>query len=97
MALLNGEITNRVLTSPDAYLVKEIAFGKGSKRDNVDKIFLSVLSRYPTSQEKTMAQSGMRAKTDREMSEDQKLQAEAMAIGNVIWALVNTREFMFIQ
>jgi hypothetical protein len=97
MALLNGEITNRVLTSPDAYLVKEIAFGKGSKRDNVDKIFLSVLSRYPTSQEKTMAQSGMRAKTDREMSEEQKLQAEAMAIGNVIWALVNTREFMFIQ
>lgn len=97
MALLNGEITNRVLTSPDAYLVKEIAFGKGSKRDNVDKIFLSVLSRYPTSQEKTMAQSGMRAKTDRDMNEQQKLQAEAMAIGNVIWALVNTREFMFIQ
>lgn len=97
MALLNGEITNRVLTSPDAYLVKEIAFGKGSKRDNVDKIFLSVLSRYPTSQEKSMAQSGMRAKTDRDMNEQQKMAAEAMAIGNVIWALVNTREFMFIQ
>ena len=97
MALLNGTITNAVLTSPDAYLIKEIAFGKGSKRDNVDKIFLSVLSRYPTSQEKTMAQSGMRAKTDRDMSEAEKLKTEAMAIGNVIWALVNTREFMFIQ
>jgi hypothetical protein len=97
MALLNGSITNAVLTSPDAYLIKEIAFGKGSKRDNVDKIFLSVLSRYPTSQEKTTAQSGMRAKTDRDMSEAEKLKAEAQAIGNVIWALVNTREFMFIQ
>ena len=97
MALLNGSITNAVLTSPDAYLIKEIAFGKGSKRDNVDKIFLSVLSRYPTAQEKTMAQSGMRAKTDRDMSEAEKLKVEAMAIGNVIWALVNTREFMFIQ
>ncbi len=97
MALLNGEITNRVLTSPDAYLIKEIAYGKGSKRDNIDKIFLSVLSRYPTSQEKSMAQSGMRAKTDRDMSDQQKMQAEALAIGNVIWALVNTREFMFIQ
>jgi hypothetical protein len=39
----------------------------------------------------------MRAKTDPDMSEQQKLQAEATAIGNVIWALVNTREFMFIQ
>ena len=97
MALLNGSITNAVLTSPDAYLIKEIAFGKGSKRDNVDKIFLSVLSRYPTAQEKTMAQSGMRAKTDRDMSEADKLKVEAQAIGNVIWALVNTREFMFIQ
>lgn len=97
MALLNGSITNAVLTSPDAYLIKEIAFGKGSKRDNVDKIFLSVLSRYPTAQEKTAAQSGMRAKTDRDMSDAEKLKVEAQAIGNVIWALVNTREFMFIQ
>ncbi|HRQ88674.1 MAG TPA: DUF1549 domain-containing protein [Bacteroidia bacterium] len=97
MALLNGEITNRVLTSPDAYLIKEIAYGKGSKRDNIDKIFLSVLTRYPTQQEKTTAQSGMRAKTDRDMSDQEKLKVEAQAIGNVIWALVNTREFLFIQ
>lgn len=97
MALLNGEITNKVLTSPDAYLIKEIAYGKGSKRDNVDKIFLSVLTRHPTSEEKSAAQSGMRARTDRDMSEQEKLQAEALAIGNVIWALVNTREFLFIQ
>ena len=97
MALLNGEITNKILTSPDAYLIKEIAYGKGSKRDNVDKIFLSVLARYPTSQEKSMAQSGMRAKTASDMSDAEKLKVEAQAIGNVIWALVNTREFLFIQ
>lgn len=97
MALLNGEITNRVLSSPDAYLVKEIAYGKGNKRDNVDKIFLSVLTRYPTAQEKSAATSGLRAKSDREDSEADKMKAEALAIGNVIWALVNSREFMFIQ
>lgn len=97
MALLNGTITNKVLTSPDAYLIKEIAQGRGSKRDNIDKIFLSVLTRYPSSEEKSMAQSGMRAKTDRGMSDKQKLEVEADAIGNVIWALVNTREFMFVQ
>lgn len=97
MALLNGTITNKVLTSPDAYLIKDIAQGSGSKRDNIDKIFLSVLARYPSSEEKSMAQSGMRAKTDRDMSDKEKMEAEADAIGNVIWALVNTREFLFIQ
>ncbi|MEM7603016.1 MAG: hypothetical protein AAF357_16585 [Verrucomicrobiota bacterium] len=44
-----------------------------------------------------MAQSGMRARTDRGMSDKQKLEVEADAIGNVIWALVNTREFLFVQ
>ncbi|MEX2581085.1 MAG: DUF1549 domain-containing protein [Verrucomicrobiales bacterium] len=97
MALLNGTITNKVLTSPDAYLIKEIAQGTGSKRDNIDKIFLSVLTRYPSSEEKSVAQSGMRARTDRGMSDQEKLEVEADAIGNVIWALVNTREFLFIQ
>jgi len=97
MALLNGKITNAVLTSPDAYLIKEIAFGKGSKRDNVDKIFLSVLCRYPTSAEKTKAQSGLRAKKDRDNPNQDRKAAEAASIGDVIWALVNTREFMFIQ
>ncbi|MEM1440998.1 MAG: DUF1549 domain-containing protein [Verrucomicrobiota bacterium] len=97
MALLNGTITNKVLTSPDAYLIKEIAQGRGSKRDNIDKIFLSVLTRYASSEEKSMAQSGMRARTNRDMSDQQKLEVEANAIGNVIWALVNTREFLFIQ
>ena len=65
--------------------------------DNIDKIFLSVLTRYPSSEEKSMAQSGMRARTNRDMSEQQKLEVEADAIGNVIWALVNTREFLFVQ
>ena len=39
----------------------------------------------------------MRARTDSGMSDKQKMEVEAKAIGNVIWALVNTREFMFIQ
>jgi hypothetical protein len=97
MALLNGKITNSVLTSPDAYLIEEVANGRGSKGDKVDKIFLSVLTRYPSSNEKSAANSGMRARTDSGMSDKQKMAIEAKAIGNVIWALVNTREFMFIQ
>ena len=97
MALLNGNITNQVLTNPDAYLIKEIAYGSGRKGDKVDKIFLSVLGRYPTSDEARKAASGLRASRDRGSSDRDKKSMEMKAIGNVIWALVNTREFMFIQ
>lgn len=96
MALLNGSITNKVLTSPDAYLIKEIAYGDGKKGDKIDKIFLSVLGRYPYPHEKRAAASGLRARNDGDepRSDEEK---EIAAIGDVIWALVNTREFLFIQ
>ncbi|MDF1751740.1 MAG: DUF1549 domain-containing protein [Verrucomicrobiales bacterium] len=96
MALLNGSITNKVLTSPDAYLIKEIAYGDGKKGDKIDKIFLSVLGRYPYPHEKRAAASGLRARNDGETprSDEEK---EIAAIGDVIWALVNTREFIFVQ
>lgn len=61
MALLNGKITNSVLTNPDAYLIDVIANGRASKGDKVDKIFLSVLTRYPESHEKSAANSGTTA------------------------------------
>lgn len=96
MALLNGQITNEILTSPEAYLVKEIINAKGSKSDKIDKIFISVLGRYPSKEEVNKAGSGM-AKRDRDASEKDQTAAEASGIGNVIWALVNAREFMFIQ
>lgn len=93
MALLNGNITNEVLTSKESYLIKEIADGAGGKGDKVDKLFLSILTRYPTSQEKSAASGGMRVRG----REKDDANAEYAALGNVVWALVNTREFMFIQ
>lgn len=96
MALLNGKITNEVLTNPEAYLIKEIAYGDGNKGDKIEKIFLSVLGRYPTGDEKRAAASGLRARSDRDNPRDSEAK-EIAAIGDVIWALVNTREFMFIQ
>jgi len=97
MALLNGPVTNKILTSPDAYLVQDIMEQAGQKSDKIEKIFLSVLTRYPTDEETDVARTGMRAERDRDMSEQEERRAEAKAVGNVIWALVNTREFLFIQ
>jgi hypothetical protein len=91
MALLNGNITNSVLTSPESFLLKEVAAaGRG---DRVEQLFLAILSRKPTASEEAAAKGGMRP----ERKEDNKELAEMKGLGNAIWALVNTREFMFIQ
>lgn len=94
MSLLNGKITNQVLTNKEAYLIKTIANGKGGRSTAVEKIFLSILGRYPQGSEKSAASSGLRAKTEAGQSKED---AEIESLGDVIWALVNTREFLFIQ
>ena len=52
----------------------------------VNVIFLSVLARRPSA-------------ADREFAMQEILSAENRAVGasNLIWALLNTREFLFIQ
>ncbi len=97
MSLLNGHITNQVLTDPQAYLVKDIVYGNGRKGDKVDKIFLSILGRMPTKDEARAASVGMRPKKDSDMPEADRDALELRAISNVIWSLINTREFMFVQ
>jgi len=50
----------------------------------VEELFLATLSRYPTEKEKTKALDYIGSKTDRQS-----------AFGDVLWALVNTTEFIF--
>lgn len=52
--------------------------------DKVEVVFLSILSRRPTLQEKDIAKSEINGSAEDGYS-------------NMIWALINTREFMFIQ
>ncbi len=58
--------------------------GGMSTQKRVEVLFLSVLNRYPTATEKSVA-----------MREIQTGKTEG--VSNVIWALMNTREFMFVQ
>jgi len=96
MALLNGKITNEVLTNAKAHLVNEVVNNTRGKGGKTEKIFMSILGRFPTSAEKSAASSGMRVSKsdDKPMSKEQQ---EVAKMGNVIWALLNTREFLFIQ
>ena len=84
------------MTDAKAHLVNEVVNNTRGKGGKTEKIFMSILGRFPTSEEKSAASSGMRVSKDKDKPMS-KEQLEVAKMGNVIWALLNTREFIFIQ
>jgi hypothetical protein len=82
--MFNGPITHAMLEPGSAIVDNVLAIP--NTRDRIDAIFLSVLTRTPNSTDRRTA-AGELSKADRVGS----------AYGNIIWALLNTREFLFIQ
>ncbi len=82
LAMFNGPVTHMMLEQ-GSVIYNEVT-AKKQQADQIDTIFLSLLARYPTDAERTVA--------NREIKE-----AKAAGFGNVIWALLNTREFLFVQ
>ncbi|MFG0288873.1 MAG: DUF1549 and DUF1553 domain-containing protein [Rhodopirellula sp. JB044] len=82
LALFNGPITHMMLEA-GSVIYTEVDQAAGIT-NRVRIIFLSILGRMPTSEELAIANSEIR-------------QSKAAGYGNVIWALLNTREFLFIQ
>uniref|UniRef100_A0A7C2JYR4 DUF1549 domain-containing protein n=1 Tax=Schlesneria paludicola TaxID=360056 RepID=A0A7C2JYR4_9PLAN len=82
LQMFNGAITHMIL-DPRALMFSTVNDGSKTE-DKTTVIFLSVLSRRPTAEEKAIAM------------EEVKTNGNA-GYGNVIWALVNTREFLFVQ
>lgn len=84
LAMFNGPITH-VMLEPGSAIVDDI-LDIELTRDRIDAIFLSVLARQPNSRDRVAA-----AKELSRMTNDN------VGYGNIIWALLNTREFLFIQ
>lgn len=82
LQMFNGPITHMLL-EPKSLMVSNVMSQK-SMDDRVNVIFLTVLSRQPTSEERQAALAEIR-------------EHGPAGYGNVIWALVNTREFLFVQ
>ncbi|MEM1294285.1 MAG: DUF1549 domain-containing protein [Verrucomicrobiota bacterium] len=89
LMMMNGKLTNETLSDAKSQIMKNAGSIRG-EGDTVEAIFLSILSRYPTPEERTFAQRSL--KRDRK---DESVEQAGYA--NLIWALLNTREFMFIQ
>ncbi|WP_232289512.1 DUF1549 domain-containing protein [Verrucomicrobium spinosum] len=82
LMMMNGP-TQAMLTSKDSLIFRNME-KVSSPADKVEAMFLSILNRRPTLREKDIAKKQLSAH-----GED--------GYSNMIWALINTREFSFIQ
>lgn len=80
--MFNGPITHMLLEK-DSTIYKNIV-KKDDIRGGVNALFYTILSRGPTKEEAEVAVNEVR-------------RAGAAGYGNVVWSLVNTREFLFVQ
>jgi len=82
LMMMNGK-AQEMLTNKDSLIFRTMD-KVNSPADKVEAVFLSILSRKPSLGEKDIAKRGMEA-------------AGGDGFSNLIWALINTREFMFVQ
>ncbi|HWL07028.1 MAG TPA: DUF1549 and DUF1553 domain-containing protein [Planctomicrobium sp.] len=82
LAMFNGNVTHMMLEEGSVIYNRIVA--KKTPELQIDAMFWSILSRTPTPEERRMAMNEMR-------------QYGRVGYGNVVWALLNTREFLFIQ
>lgn len=81
LQMFNGPITHMIL-HPKSLMVNTVLAEK-KVEDRVDVIFMTILSRKPTDEERQIALAEITANGNG-------------GYGNVIWSLVNTREYLFI-
>jgi len=82
LTLLNGPVYG-LLNSNRSELAKVVS-AQPTPAGKIDALFLSTLCRYPSSEERAIALEEIRANRTK-------------GLGNITWALLNTREFMFVQ
>jgi len=82
--MYNGPVTHMLLA--EGSTIYNNIVKKKNVSDAVKVVFLSILNREPDAEELATAISQVRGE-----------QVAAVAFGNVVWSLVNTREFMFVQ
>ena len=84
LAMFNGPITHVMLEAGSALVDNLVAVD--SNRERIDAVFISVLARKPNASDRRAA-----------ASELTRVESEGKAFGNIVWGLLNTREFLFVQ
>jgi len=82
LAMFNGPVTHATLE--EGSVIYETVMQRDPE-EVVDAVFLSILSREPSAEDRRAAVEELTAVDS------------ATGCGNLVWALLNTREFLFIQ
>lgn len=83
LTMFNGPFTHMMLEKGS--LIYDNILKARSLREQLEVMFISILQRPPTASDREIAQREMKSGDP------------AMGYGNIIWALINTREFLFVQ
>jgi hypothetical protein len=83
LSMFNGPITHSMLV-PGSVIHDEVMSHDSKKA--VEVVFLSILSHRPSAEDRRFA-----------IQEIQSAETPPAGVGNLVWALLNTREFIFIQ
>jgi hypothetical protein len=83
LAMFNGSITHSMLEQGSVIYDEVLSH---DPRQAIDVVFLALLSHRPNAEDRTFAAQEIRSAEN-----------PAAGCGNLIWALLNTREFIFIQ
>jgi hypothetical protein len=84
LQLLTGEALNKKVVSPMGRAAS-LAASSSSPEEIVDDLYLTTLCRTPTKGERTTALKPFSSRSKKEATED------------LLWALLNTKEFLYIQ
>jgi hypothetical protein len=83
--LLTGPLLNRLVSEPDNRLGKMLSSGK-SNHDIVEELYLASLCRFPKTLEWESMRVALQQATDRRV-----------ALEDILWAILNSKEFLFRQ
>jgi hypothetical protein len=83
LTMFNGSLTH-ILLEKGSVIYDNVM--KAPRAKAIDVIFVSILSHLPSATDRELAQNELRTSVSPEAG-----------YGNLIWALLNTREFIFIQ
>lgn len=98
--LLNSDTIQAKLTS-NSGLVAELAKAKDrTDEDRISELYLRAFSRKPVAEEMKIALDHLKKKRELSAADPKSLspeQAEREAFEDIVWVIVNTKEFMFVR
>jgi hypothetical protein len=81
--LLNGYVESRILNKKDALVLNNVK-NAGSKEDQIETAFMSILNRKPDAKEMRAVKDALQKSGDNFYKD-------------IVWVLVNSHEFLFVQ